>query len=127
MAAETLRRRVLVADDDPSIRQLLSTIVRREHFEVDSVGDGAQAIEKLQRRQYSVILLDLMMPRVDGFDVIDYLKENPPVAKPMVLVITAYGDQKSKKIDKSVVSEVIPKPFEIADLAASLRNNRFVN
>jgi len=125
--AKVSRPRALVADDDPSIRQLLCTIVRRERFDVDSVADGAQAIEKLQQHEYDIILLDLMMPRVDGFDVIDYLKENPPTTKPVVLVITAYADQKFKEIDASVVAEVVPKPFEIAELARSLRVSRFTN
>ena len=125
--AKVSRPRALVADDDPSIRQLLCTIVRRQRFDVDSVADGAQAIEKLQQHEYDIILLDLMMPRVDGFDVIDYLKENPPTTKPVVLVITAYADQKFKEIDASVVAEVVPKPFEIAELARSLRVSRFTN
>ncbi|PYQ61692.1 MAG: hypothetical protein DMF58_03970 [Acidobacteria bacterium] len=125
--AKVSRPRALVADDDPSIRQLLCTIVRRERFDVDSVADGAQAIEKLQQHEYDIILLDLMMPRVDGFDVIDYLKENPPTTKPVVLVITAYADQKFKEVDASVVAEVVPKPFEIAELARSLRVSRFTN
>jgi len=125
--AKVSRARALVADDDPSIRQLLCTIVRRERFDVDSVADGAQAIEKLQQHEYDIILLDLMMPRVDGFDVIDYLKENPPTTKPVVLVITAYADQKFKEVDASVVAEVVPKPFEIAELARSLRVSRFTN
>ena len=63
--------RVLVADDDQSIRQLLCTIVRRERLEVDCVSDGQEAIDHLREHDYSVILLDLMMPRVDGFAVID--------------------------------------------------------
>ena len=125
--AKVSRPRALVADDDPSIRQLLCTIVRRERFDVDSVADGAQAIEKLRQHEYDIILLDLMMPRVDGFDVIDYLKENPPTTKPVVLVITAYADQKFKEVDASVVAEVVPKPFEIAELARSLRVSRFTN
>jgi len=125
--AKVSRPRALVADDDPSSRQLLCTIVRRERFDVDSVADGAQAIEKLQQHEYDIILLDLMMPRVDGFDVIDYLKENPPTTKPVVLVITAYADQKFKEVDASVVAEVVPKPFEIAELARSLRVSRFTN
>lgn len=113
--------RVLVADDDPSIRQLLSTIVRRERFEVDAVADGSEAIAKLQQHQYAVILLDLMMPRVSGFDVIEYLKEHPQSVKPVVLVITAYADQKFRDVDPSIVAGVLRKPFEIADLGGIVR------
>ncbi|HEV3484835.1 MAG TPA: response regulator, partial [Vicinamibacterales bacterium] len=59
------RVKVLVADDDQSIRQLVCTIVRREGLDVDCVADGEEAIEKLKEHEYAVILLDLMMPRVD--------------------------------------------------------------
>ena len=116
-----IRPRVLVADDDPSIRQLLCTIVRRERFEVDAAANGGEAIARLQQHEYAVILLDLMMPRKNGFDVIEYLREHPPATKPVVLVITAYADQKFREVDPSIVAGVLRKPFEIADLGGILR------
>jgi CheY-like chemotaxis protein len=113
--------RVLIVDDDASIRQLLATLVRREHLAVDSAIDGEDAIRKLQEHAYSVILLDLMMPHVDGFGVIEYLKQHPQASKPVVLVITAYADQKFKRVDPDIVAGVIRKPFEIADLGGLVR------
>ena len=114
-------KRVLVVDDDESIRQLLCTLVRRERLAVDCVADGVEAIEKLKEREYQVILLDLMMPRLDGFGVIEYLRSNPPKSKPIVLVITAYADQKFKEVDPSVVSGVIRKPFEVSEIGFLVR------
>src|SRR5687767_6783705 len=96
--------RVLVADDDQSIRQLVCTIIKREKIEVDCVADGEEAVAKLKEREYSVILLDLMMPRLDGFGVIDYLKRHAPLRKPIVLVITAYADQRFKQVDPDIVA-----------------------
>lgn len=113
--------RVLIADDDQTIRQLVRTIIRRENIEVDCAVDGQDAIEKLREHDYSVILLDLMMPRVDGFGVIEYLKTHPSPRKPVVLVITAYADQKFKDVDSEIVSGVLRKPFEIADLGSLVR------
>jgi CheY-like chemotaxis protein len=113
--------RILVADDDHSIRQLLSTIIQREGFEVECVADGRQAIERLQERDYALILLDLMMPIVSGFEVIRYLKENPPMLKPVVLVISAYTDQRFRDVDANIVAGVLRKPFEVADLAGIVR------
>ena len=121
MTSENKRPRVLVADDDQSIRQLLCTIVRREQFDVDAVADGGEAIAKLQQHPYAVILLDLMMPRVNGFEVIEYLRQHPPAVKPVVLVITAYADQKFKEVDATIVAGVLRKPFEIADLGGIVR------
>lgn len=113
--------RVLVADDDQSIRQLLGTIMRRERLPADLASDGMEAVERLQEREYAVILLDLMMPRLDGFGVIQYLREHPPVYKPVVLVISAYADQKHKDVDAEVVAGVVRKPFEVADLGEIVR------
>ena len=113
--------RILIADDDASIRQLLTTIVKRERLSVDAAVDGEDAIQKLQEHEYSVILLDLMMPHVDGFGVIDYLRAHPQKTKPVVLVITAYADQKFKRVDPEVVAGVIRKPFEIAELGGLVR------
>ena len=113
--------RVLVADDDQSIRQLVKTIVSRENIGVDTAGDGLEAVELLRQREYGVILLDLMMPRLDGFGVIEYLATHPQKRKPIVLVITAYADQKFKHVDPNVVAGVLRKPFEVADLGNLVR------
>jgi CheY-like chemotaxis protein len=113
--------RVLVADDDQSIRQLVCTIVKREGLDVDCAADGVEAIEKLKTNEYAVILLDLMMPRTDGFGVIEYLKTHPPSYKPVILVITAYADQKFKEVDPNLVAGVLRKPFEVADLGNLVR------
>lgn len=121
MPTEPEKASVLVADDDQSIRQLVCTIVKRERFEVDCAADGAEAVELLKQHDYSVILLDLMMPRLDGFGVIQYLREHPPAVKPIVLVITAYADQRFKQVDPEIVAGVLRKPFEVADLGNLVR------
>ena len=113
--------RVLVADDDQSIRQLVSTIVKRERLAVDVAADGLEAIEYLKKHQYAVVLLDLMMPRMDGFGVIDWMKHNPPLIKPIIVVITAYADQRFKEVDAELVSGVLHKPFEVAELGNLVR------
>jgi len=113
--------RVLVADDDQAIRQLVCTILQREGLEVDCVADGQEAIEKLEQHDYAVILLDLMMPRVNGFGVAAYLKENPPANKPVVLVVSAYADQQFKEVDPDVVAGVLRKPFEVANIGSLVR------
>lgn len=113
--------RILIVDDDPSIRRLLTTIVKREGLNVDAAVDGEEAILQLEKHEYLVILLDLMMPHVDGFGVIDYLREHPRQTKPVVLVITAYADQKFKRVDPDIVAGVLRKPFEVAELGSLVR------
>ncbi len=113
--------RILVADDDQSIRQLVSTIIKREGFTTDTAIDGLEAIQLIEQHDYTVILLDLMMPRLDGFGVIDWLKKNPPLNKPIVIVITAYADQRFKEVDPQLVAGVLRKPFEVAELGNIVR------
>ena len=119
-AVDSLER-VLVADDDQSIRQLLGTIIRRERLAVDLAADGMEAVEHLQQRQYSVILLDLMMPRLDGFGVVQHLRDHPQKHKPVVIVITAYADQRFKEVDAEIVSGVLRKPFDVVDVGNIVR------
>jgi CheY-like chemotaxis protein len=114
-------QRVLVADDDQSIRQLVSTIVRRERLDVDSAADGLEAIEYLKKNDYAVVLLDLMMPRLDGFGVIEWMRTNPPLIKPIIIVITAYADQRFKEVDSELVSGVLRKPFDVTELGNLVR------
>ena len=121
MDIESRTHRVLVADDDQSIRRLLGTIVQREDLRVDCVADGLEAIEMLKQHEYSVILLDLMMPRLDGFGVIEYLRDHAPARKPIVLVISAYADQQFKEVDPTLVAGVLRKPFEIAEIGNLVR------
>ena len=122
MNVEARTHRVLVADDDPAIRRLLCTIVGREDLQVDCVGDGQEAIDLIKQHEYSVILLDLMMPKVDGFGVIEHLRTQPPARKPIVLVISAYADQKFKEVDPNIVAGVLRKPFEVADIGNLVRH-----
>jgi CheY-like chemotaxis protein len=114
-------QRVLVADDDQSIRQLVSTIVRRERLDVDSAADGLEAVEFLKKNDYAVVLLDLMMPRLDGFGVVEWMRTNPPLIKPIIIVITAYADQRFKEVDSELVSGVLRKPFDVAELGNLVR------
>jgi CheY-like chemotaxis protein len=116
-------KRVLVADDDPSIRQLLCTLIQREKVAVDCVADGGEAIEMIERHRYAAILLDLMMPRVDGFAVIEHLAAHTErESKPIVFVVSAYADERFKEVDSSVVAGVIHKPFDVSEIGGLIRH-----
>jgi DNA-binding response OmpR family regulator len=110
------RPRALVADDDVAIRVLIARILIRSGFDVDSVRDGAEAIEHVLANEYAVVVLDLMMPRMDGFAVIDYLNRRSPELLKRVIVLTAFGAGGTDTI-KSLVNCCIEKPFEVATFA----------
>ena len=105
-------RRALVVDDDAGIRVLLSRILTRHGFAVDTVRDGAEAIEQLLQHDYAVITLDLMMPRIDGFTVVKYITEHLPEKLDRVIVMTAFGANALDQVCPPV-TRFIEKPFDL--------------
>jgi CheY-like chemotaxis protein len=115
--AVTGERRALVVDDDAGIRVLVTRILTRNGFQVESARDGGEAIEKVLQNDYDVITLDLMMPRIDGFAVVKYLSEHRPEMLANVIVVTAFGPNVTEKICPPVV-RIIEKPFDLNALVA---------
>jgi CheY-like chemotaxis protein len=120
-------RKILVVDDDDSIRLLVERVLRRDDYEVDSARDGLEAIEKLGRSDYTTILLDLMMPRIDGFGVLDYLEQHRPELGRTVIVMSANLPAASDAARECNVVRVLPKPFEIGDLIREVRGSQIAN
>lgn len=104
--------RVLVVDDEPAIRALVAKIVERAGHPVDSARDGAEAIEKLEAQHYAVVVLDLMMPIVDGYGLIEHLKRRGG-PRPAIIVVSAGDSAALRQLDGSVVHSIIRKPFDI--------------
>jgi CheY-like chemotaxis protein len=108
------QRRVLVVDDDEAIRKLIAAILRRRGVAVDNVANGEEALKKLGEQSYDLMLLDLMMPRVDGYTVIERVREQKiPIE---IVVVTAAGASQVNAIDRSMVRAVISKPFDVNQL-----------
>jgi DNA-binding response OmpR family regulator len=110
-------RRVLVIDDEESIRRMLSTALRQRNLSVDEASDGRDAIALVQENRYSVVLLDLLMPETDGFHVLEALGRvtHPPV----VLVVSGADRALIDRVDSRLIHGIIRKPFdpiEIADI-----------
>jgi CheY-like chemotaxis protein len=110
-------RRALVVDDDAAIRVLVTRILIRHGFKVDTARDGAEAIEKVLEHHYNVITLDLMMPRIDGVAVVKYLSEHNPETLSHIIVMTAFGSKALEKVCPPIV-RFVEKPFDINALLA---------
>ncbi len=114
MTAEQ-QRRVLVVDDDATIRELLCTVLRDRGLSVDEAGDGKEALDRIDSRPYGVIVIDLLMPLLDGFTVIEALKALTP--RPVVLVVTAAERSAIDGLDPAIVHGIIRKPFDHEEVA----------
>ena len=112
---------VLLADDNEATCTLIMALLHKD-FVVDVVNDGHDAIERLKSRQYAAILLDLLMPIVDGFAVLDHLQNENPDAISRVLVVTAaLSPRELDRVRGYPVRGVIPKPFEVDALQAAVK------
>jgi len=100
-----------VVDDDDAIRTLLLTVLRRRGFPVDTARHGGEALAKMERCCYAVILLDLMMPRVSGWEVLQELSRYDQEQRPIVIVMTAGTEPRD--IDSRLVAGTIRKPFDV--------------
>lgn len=104
-------KRILVVDDDDAIRTLIATVLRRRGLAVDDARDGREALGRIVERPYALIVLDLMMPRMSGYDLLSYLDKQAESTRPLVLVLTAGVEP--KPIDRSFVVGTMHKPFDI--------------
>ena len=109
---------ILIADDDAALRGLLVLLARRAGFEVDEATDGTVVLEKIGRKDYVVLLLDMMMPHLDGFAIVNALRSRP--RRPAVIVVTAFPiGAIDDRIDADVVDAIVHKPFDI-DMISSI-------
>ncbi len=109
---------ILIVDDDPPTQQLLKALMHRNGFESVSAANGHEAIEILRTRTFSAIVLDLMMPTVDGRGVIEFLtgdKRDIPV-----ILCTAAGPRATEKVQGDMVRAVVRKPFDIEHLMETI-------
>jgi CheY-like chemotaxis protein len=106
---------VLVADDDPAIRMLVARVLVRQGYEVATATDGADAIVQLDQSRFDLLVLDLMMPRVDGIGVIAHLQSRGALTPP-ILVMTAAAPDILRRLPHDRIAKVITKPFDLEEL-----------
>ena len=113
-----VRHRALVVEDDPAIRKLVEKLLRRRGIDIDTASNGVDAVDLLRKKSYAVVVLDLMVPEMNGFQVIDFLKReklNVPVA-----VVSAVSQQALKNLDLDIVKLVISKPFDVDEFTKAI-------
>jgi DNA-binding response OmpR family regulator len=109
---------LLIVDDDKAVRRLLARVAERAGFDVDTAKDGLQALEMLEKKQYDIAIIDLMMPRLSGYDLVQKISTLTP--RPVVIVATALMNGDIATLDDSMVRRVIKKPFDINAVATAL-------
>jgi adenylate cyclase len=113
--------KILVVDDVPTNVRLLEAVLVSKGYEVVSANDGEQAMELVASTQPDLVLLDVMMPGIDGYEVCRRLRENPETAVLPVVMVTASTNEKTKGIEAGA-DDLIGKPFDHDELLARVRS-----
>jgi len=112
---------VLVADGDASVRSLLSVIVRRLPANPTLAADGRQALELLVARPFDAVVMDLLLPEVEGSVLLEFLANERPELLRRVVIVTTSPDQLWRRIRHAAsIAAVIRKPFALEELRDSL-------
>lgn len=110
---------ILVVDDEDALRNVLSSELQSEGYSVVSAADGDEAISTLQQKTFDLVLLDIKMPRVDGFEVLRFIKEKFPKTK--VIMLTGFADLKNAIESKKLGAEdFVSKPYDLVDLLTTI-------
>ncbi|MEL6265182.1 MAG: response regulator [Pseudomonadota bacterium] len=117
-----MTRSVLLVDDEPNIALSLEYRLKREGYDVRVAGDGEEALERIAERRPDLVLLDVMMPRRDGYDVCQTLRRDPAMSEVKIVILTAKGGAiEGEKALALGADAFFPKPFGLGELLARVR------
>ncbi len=112
---------VLLVDDNEATTTLLTALLHRE-FQLEIAADGGEAVEKLKTRNYAAVVLDLVLPQLDGYGVLDFVTQHNPDLLSRTLVVSAALTRKEMaRVRQYRVCEIISKPFEVDALVTAVR------
>jgi DNA-binding response OmpR family regulator len=117
-----MSKRILIADDEPNIVISLEFLMKREGFEVEIASDGEAALSAITEHAPDLILLDVMLPKKDGFEVCQQIRSNPACQSVKIVMLTAKG--RDTEIAKGLAlgaDAYITKPFSINDLVKQMK------
>jgi DNA-binding NtrC family response regulator len=113
------KSRILVVDDEEALRTVLSSELKGEGYDVDTASDGDEAISVVQNKKFDLLLLDIKMPKVDGFEVLKFVKKSFPSIK--VIMLTGFADLKNAIESKKLGAEdFVSKPYDLVDLLTTI-------
>jgi CheY-like chemotaxis protein len=116
------RQTVLLVEDEEPLRLVLRDLLEREGYTIVEAGDGVQALDEIDRSAPDAIVLDLNLPRLDGYGVLNHLRARPATSELPVLVLTAKGDEDNEvRVFESGANDFITKPFRPRALSARLK------
>jgi DNA-binding response OmpR family regulator len=110
-------KKILIVDDEPDVASLLNLMLKSKGYETITAGDGQEALEKARREKPDLIVLDIMLPRLDGYKVARMLKFDEKFSHIPIIMVTAKIQEKDKKTGLEMGADAyVTKPFDTAML-----------
>lgn len=114
--------RVLIAEDDPNIVESLSFVLSRDGFEVSAALDGEEALRRMRSDPPDLMILDVMLPKRNGFEILKLVKSDPALRAIPVIVLTAKGQPQDRRMAEALgVENFMTKPFSNTDVVQAVR------
>ncbi|PXA98883.1 two-component system response regulator [Nostoc sp. 3335mG] len=113
---------ILIAEDEPSILESLDFILRRAGWSIGAVTDGDAVLKGVRRLRPRMLVLDVMLPKRSGFDVLKHLRSEPDTEALPVLILTAKGQQQDRRIAEELgANGFVTKPYSNAEVVGAVR------
>jgi DNA-binding NtrC family response regulator len=113
------KNRILICDDESSLRTILSSELSGAGYDVATAADGEEGVTEIKNRRFDLVLLDIKMPKMDGFEVLKYIKKEQPEVK--VIMLTGFADLKNAIESKKYGAEdFVSKPYDLVDLLTTI-------
>jgi DNA-binding response OmpR family regulator len=118
-----MSKRILIVEDEPHIVESLTFLLTREGFDVTAIGNGEDAFDSLQASAPDVLVLDVMLPGMNGFDLLRRARALPELMHVPVLILTAKGQRRDRETAEAAGADLfITKPFSNADVVAAVKD-----
>jgi len=117
-----MHNRILIVDDEPNIVTSLEYLMKREGFSVEIAGDGEAGLKAARERRPDLVLLDIMLPKMNGFEVCEKLRADPGCRGMKIVMLTAKGRQVDNSRGMAAGADLyVTKPFSTRDLVAQVK------
>lgn len=118
-----MARRVVLVEDEVNIAEAIRFLLSNEGWRVETLANGANAVEIIRKVQPELVMLDVMLPGKSGFEILDELRADPDLASLPVLMLTARGQSRDREMAvKAGVSRFMTKPFSNAEMLEAVRD-----
>lgn len=117
-----MNNKILVVDDEPDIVDLVSYNLKKDGFRVMTASDGEEALTKIRKDKFDLVVLDLMLPHIQGGELCRIMKNDPKTASTPIIMLTAKGEEADRVLGlESGADDYMTKPFSIRELIARIR------